>query len=208
MHISKNTIVRRIRRAAQNYKQYLLGKTFMFVYDNRYVEIMFKKVSFMHLTGVGSNLDAKNFFNHAIKGNTLKPSEISFNSSSHPFDLANKKTKVLSDLYKITVNDTFIVEDVFTLTATYKIGITDVEMVILFGEDIDSTGKKVSECLVPYSFRKESINNNKFSNMYSVDFVFSKQTGMKKYNEITFQDKKIEDLPELIKNKIDIQDRI
>ena len=205
MRISKSTIVRRIRRAANNYKQHLLGKTFMFVYDNRYVEVMFKKTSFMHLTGVDSTLDAKNFFNHAVKGANLRPSEISFDPIYHPFDLANKKTEALNDLYKITVNDVFIVEGVVTMTATYKMGVTDIEMVLLFGEDTDAMGRKVSQCLVPYSFRVEYIANNKFSDMYSVDFVFAKKTGTKKYDEVKFRGKKeIDSLPEEIKNKLDI----
>lgn len=205
MRISKSTIVSRIRRAARNYRQHLLGKTFMLVYDNRYVEVMFKKVSFMHLTGVGSTLDAKNFFNHAVKGNTLKPSEIYFDPISHPFDLAKRKTEILHDLYKITIKDVFVLENVVTMTATYKMGLTDIEMVILFGEDIDRMGKKVSECLVPYSFRVENVANGKFNNMFSVDFVFSKKTGTKKYSEITFQNNmRIDDLPEVIKDKLDV----
>ncbi len=35
MYISKNQIVRRIRKAAKNYKNYLVGRTFMFVYDDK-----------------------------------------------------------------------------------------------------------------------------------------------------------------------------
>ena len=91
MYISKNQIVRRIRRAATNYKRYLVGKTFMFIYDKRYIEVMFTTKAFFHLTGVNSNLTAINFYKHAILENGLKASEISFDSD-HPFDFANLKT--------------------------------------------------------------------------------------------------------------------
>lgn len=204
MYISKNVIIRKIRRAAQNYKKHLVGKTFMFAYDNKYIEVIFKKSCFMHLTGVNSNLDAENFYKHAVNGNNLKPSEIRFDSD-HPFDLADKKTDILHNLYKITIQDVLIVDNIITMRATYKIGIADLEMTILFGENTDKMGNKISDCLVPYSFRVESIDNSKFENIYAVDFVFEKETGQKKYSHITFQDKKkLEDLPEEILKKIEI----
>lgn len=51
--IGKSKIIKRIHKAALSYNQYLLGKTYMFVYDNQFVEVLFKKSSFLHLTGVG-----------------------------------------------------------------------------------------------------------------------------------------------------------
>ena len=62
MYISKNQIVPRIRQVAKKYREYLVGKTFMFVYDNQYIEVMFKADSFFHLTGVASTLTAKKIF--------------------------------------------------------------------------------------------------------------------------------------------------
>ncbi|MCI9174175.1 MAG: hypothetical protein HFH49_04390 [Lachnospiraceae bacterium] len=204
MYISKNIIIRKIRRAAQNYKEKLIGKTFIFVYDGKYIEVIFKKSCFLHLTGVNSNLGAEDFYKHAVNGNNLKPSEIKFDSD-HPFDLADKKTDVLHNLYKITVQDVLIMDNVITLSATNKIGIADLKMTILFGENTDKIGNKINDCLVPYSFRVESIDNGRFENIYTVDFVFEKETGKKKYSNITFQDKKeIEDLPEKILEKIEI----
>jgi ribonuclease P protein component len=41
MYVSKNQIVRRIRKAAQNYRANLVGKTFLFIYDNSYIEVMY-----------------------------------------------------------------------------------------------------------------------------------------------------------------------
>ena len=54
--LGKSQIIRRIHRAALKYKEVFVGNTFMFVFNNDYFEVMFKKSSFMHLTGVSSCL--------------------------------------------------------------------------------------------------------------------------------------------------------
>ena len=58
-NIGKSKIIKRIHKAALSYNQYFLGKTYMFVYDNQFVEVLFKKSSFLHLTGVDTKLNAK-----------------------------------------------------------------------------------------------------------------------------------------------------
>ena len=55
-----------IHRSALKYKEIFVGNTYMFVFNNDYVEVMFKKSSFMHLTGVASCLKADDFYNHCI----------------------------------------------------------------------------------------------------------------------------------------------
>lgn len=65
--IGKSQIIKRIHKAAISYKQYFLGYTYMFVYDNQFVEVRFKKSSFLHLTGVDTKLSAEDFFAHAVK---------------------------------------------------------------------------------------------------------------------------------------------
>lgn len=69
MYISKNQLVNRIRRAAKKYKDYLVGKTFLFVYENGYIEVMFTTKAFFHLTGVNSKLSAVDFYKHAVMEN-------------------------------------------------------------------------------------------------------------------------------------------
>ncbi len=39
----------------RKYKDYFVGNTYMFVYEKQYIEVMFKKSSFLHLTGVEVN---------------------------------------------------------------------------------------------------------------------------------------------------------
>lgn len=202
MYISKNQIVRRIRKAAKNYKNYLVGRTFMFVYDDKCLEVMFKTSSFFHLTGVGSKLSAKNFYKHAISGNELKASEIYFDSD-HPFDLVDLKTQYLKDLYKITITDVLIADDIITATTVYEIGITNIEIVLCLGKDTDKFGNVISDRWVPYSFRVENIDNKKYDKLYEVLWIFSKDSNNLKYDKLSFGNiDKIDEIPDAIKTKI------
>lgn len=65
----------------------------MFVYEDKFVEVLFKKSAFMHLTGVSSNLKSEDFYKHALARNGLRPAEIYFDIN-HPYDLADKKPRV------------------------------------------------------------------------------------------------------------------
>lgn len=203
--MGKAQIIKRIHNAATKYKKYFIGNTYMFVYENNFVEVIFKKSSFLHLTGVNTNLNAENFYSHALANKGLRPQEVLFDSN-HPYDLADKKTTYLSDLYKIIITDVVIADNITTMTFTYGIGITNLEFVICLGEDKDSAGNLISNCKVPYSFRVEEINNARFNNLYEVSHIFKKKTGQKKYDELTFGDKEsINCLPEEIRNKIEIE---
>lgn len=183
--MGKSQMIRNIHNACLSYKHCLLGNTYMFVYNNTYVEVMFKKSCFMHLTGVESNLSSNDFYKHALTKKGLKPSEIFF-TNVHPYDLAVKKTGCLLDLYKITVEDSLISTDIETMTLTYAIGITNLEFVICLGKDLNSDGSLKSNCLIPYSFRVEEIRNNKYNGLYEVTHVFRKNTNQCMYQSLTF----------------------
>lgn len=45
----------------------------------------------------------------------------------------------------------------------------------------------IDDCLVPYSFRIEEIGNEKFGELYEVDFIFCKQTNEAKYEIISYK---------------------
>lgn len=173
--MGKSAILKKIHNAAKNYQRYLAGKTFMYVYEGKSIEVVFKNSSFLHLTGVNTKLRAKEFYKHAKTKNGLKVQEFFFDKN-HPYDLAEKKTDHLEDLYRITNMEVLITEDVVTFTANYKIGITDLQFILLCGENRDKHGKLIDDCLVPYSFRIEQIGNEKFGELYEVDFIFCKQT--------------------------------
>lgn len=188
MYIKKDEFVKRIVSAAKEYREKLSGKTFLIIYDKtQKLEVIFKNDSFLHLTGVGSKLYAKDFMKKACR-NTLRESEIFFDEK-HPADLADVKTKNLSRLYELIVKEVFLVDDIVTLTAQYAMGMTDLELLLCLGPNTDQNGKLLNGCKVPYSFRVEELKNEKFSNLYEVDFVFSKLTGTKLYTDITFGEK-------------------
>lgn len=202
MYVDKGILVQRIKSAALAYKNELVGRTFLIVYDKKAIEIIFKTDSFLHLTGVATTLSAQNFYGKAVKGR-LRETEIYFDAM-HPADFANLKTQHLMDLTTILRTDTLIGEGIRAATASFPIGVTDLKMVICFGQNIDSTGKKVNDCLIPYSLRIESMKNDKINSLYEVDYVFSKQTSKSKYSVIEFGEKSgINLLPEEIKEKLD-----
>ena len=67
----------------------------------------------------------------------------------------------------------------------------------------DKHGKVIDDCLVPYSFRIEDINNKKFGDLYEVDFIFCKQTNESIYTKLTYKgDKEIKEIPEEILERI------
>lgn len=202
VQMGKSAILKKIHNAAKNYQRYLAGKTFMYVYEGKSIEVVFKNSSFLHLTGVNTKLRAKEFYKHAKTKNGLKVQEFFFDKN-HPYDLAEKKTDHLEDLYRITNMEVLITEDVVTFTANYKIGITDLQFILLCGENRDKHGKLIDDCFVPYSFRIEEIRNEKFGELYEVDFIFCKQTNAAKYEIISYKgDKEIDTIPEEIRLKI------
>lgn len=77
------------------------------------------------------------------------------------------------------------------------------QFILLCGENRDKHGKLIDDCLVPYSFRIEEIGNEKFGELYEVDFIFCKQTNESKYEIISYKgDKEIGTIPEEIRMKI------
>lgn len=185
--MGKSLIINRIHNAAHSYKKHFVGSTYMFVFDNQYCEVQFKKSSFLHLTGVGTKLNADDFYKHALSPKGLKPNEIFFDRI-HPYDLADKKTAILDILYRITSTDILIAKNISTATFTYKIGLTDLEFVVCLGNNTDRQGNVIDHYFIPYSFRVEEIKNEKFGELCAVTHVLKKQTGMKKYNILTFGD--------------------
>lgn len=82
-------LVRQIITAAKLYKQNLVGKKFLYIFDCGYIEVIFRAKDFRHLTGVDTNLSAMGFYMMACKG-ILTANQISF-SSRHPYSTSVKK---------------------------------------------------------------------------------------------------------------------
>ena len=89
VQMGKSAILKKIHNAAKNYQRYLAGKTFMYVYEGKSIEVVFKNSSFLHLTGVNTKLRAKEFYKHAKTKNGLKVQEFFFDKN-HPYDLDRK----------------------------------------------------------------------------------------------------------------------
>ena len=94
--MGKSSILKKIHNAAKNYQRYLAGKTFMYVYEGKSIEVV------LHLTGVNTKLKAKEFYKHAKTKNGLEVQEFFFDKD-HPYDLAEKKTDhlLVMILYKV-----------------------------------------------------------------------------------------------------------
>lgn len=103
-----------ICKAAGPYKSNLIGRKFLYIFDNRYIEVIYKTNNFKQLTGVESELSAKDFFKLAKRGK-LSYKNIYF-SSTHPFQLSMKKLKHLNDIVKLSTSESFMLEEIKTNT--------------------------------------------------------------------------------------------
>ena len=57
----REKIVQEIKIAADLYRKHLVGKRFLYVFEGRYIEVLYKAANFRHLTGVATNLPQKSF---------------------------------------------------------------------------------------------------------------------------------------------------
>ena len=85
----KNAIRQDIIDSAGIYSQNLAGKAFLYVYGEEFFEVSFPVDHFLHLTGVETNLSAKDFYKNAKKAK-LTNSQFYFDAR-HPYANARKK---------------------------------------------------------------------------------------------------------------------
>ncbi len=52
----REKIVQEIKVAADLYRKHLVGKRFLYVFEGRYIEVLYKAANFRHLTGVATNV--------------------------------------------------------------------------------------------------------------------------------------------------------
>jgi hypothetical protein len=177
-------IIQRITNAAKYYKENVVGKTFLFLFEGNSVEVMFKSNNFMHLCGVDTRLYAKEFLRKAARGQ-LHRQEISF-SPIHPYSLADIKTSHLMDTLHLMNLESLMITDISTKSRSYRLGTTDLKIVLCFDSQLDNEGNAIGNVLVPYSLRVEEIDNSRFDKIYEVDYVLSKKTGVREYNHIEY----------------------
>ena len=198
--MTKIEIVQQIKKAAKLYKEKFLGKTFLYIYENKSLEVSFRKAEFAHLTGTERKLSAEAFFKLAEKGK-LTENQIFF-SKSHPFDLCKKKVCELENLSKIVETKTFVLENIATKSAVFKFGFTELHFTLCLCEDIDSNGDKQSDYYLAQSFRVEDCFD-KSSDVYEVAAILEKCNSERQYNVIRYFDKNAKiSMTSEIKNKI------
>ncbi|MCD7908430.1 MAG: PBECR4 domain-containing protein, partial [Clostridium sp.] len=168
------------------YNQHLVGRKFMYVFDNRYIEVIFKKENFRHLTGIDTNLSANQFYQYAAKGK-LEASQIWF-SSAHPYDLCIRKVQHIENIATMAGSECFLLEEVKTGTMTYKFGTTDLKFTLCLNREKDQNGIDKSECYVVQSLRDEDCFS-KSTEAYEVTHIFSKENDEKAYKALLFMDR-------------------
>ncbi|HAP02951.1 MAG TPA: hypothetical protein DCQ87_02825 [Lachnospiraceae bacterium] len=184
-----------ICKAAGPYKSNLIGRKFLYIFDNRYIEVIYKTNNFKHLTGVESELSAKDFFKLAKRGK-LSYKNIYF-SSTHPFQLSMKKLKHLNDIVKLSTSESFMLEEIKTNTKTYKFGTTDLNFTLCFNQLTDAYENSV--------YHVESLRDgdcfSKSRTVYNVNAILYKKNDSKTYDHCAFLDKnfKFDDIPNSVR---------
>ena len=195
----KNAIRQGIIDAAAIYSRNLAGKAFLYVYGDEYFQVSFPVDHFLHLTGVETKLSAKDFYKNAKKGK-LTNSQFYFDAR-HPYANAKKKLPCLKRLPELTNNYVCILKDMQTVTIIYKLSVTNLEFTLGLTENTDDKGKKGNDFFLPMSLRVEDSSVEKSNDGEIVDFIFSKDASMAKYDTLLVEDKH-KSIPERIKQLI------
>lgn len=181
----KNFIRQYIIDSARIYSSELAGKSFLYVYGEDFFEVSFPINHFLHLTGVETNLSAKEFYRNAKKGH-LTNRQFYFNGR-HPYANAKKKLPCLKRLPELTNEVVCILKDMETLTVTYKLSLTNLEFTLGLVEDMSEFGNKKNYFL-PMSLRVKDSAVEKSKEGDIVDFIFAKEASHMKYDLILVSD--------------------
>ena len=183
----KNAIRQGIIDSAGIYIQSLAGKTFLYVYGEEFFEVSFPIDHFLHLTGVETKLSAKDFYKNAKKAK-LTSSQFYFDAR-HPYANARKKLPCLKRLPELTNDMVCILKEMQTVTIIYKLSVTNLEFTLGLTENTDVNGKKINDFFLPMSLRVEDTSVEKSNDGEIVDFIFSKDASVAKYDTLLVEDK-------------------
>lgn len=167
--------------------------------EKNFFEVSFPVDHFLHLTGVETYLSAKEFYKNAKKGK-ITNSQFYFDER-HLYANAKKKLHCLKRLPELTNDMVCILKDMQTVTIVYKLSVTNLEFTLGLTENVDDSGKKINEFFLPMSLRVEDSSVEKSKDGDIVDFIFSKDASVAKYDSILFEDKH-KAIPESIKHLI------
>lgn len=197
---SKVELIRNnIISAAQVYKNSLVGRYYLYVFENNYFEMYYGTDNFLHLTGVGTELRASQFYELAKEGK-LQSGQLFFNQR-FPLTTAMKKTAHLIHLEKFVKEGYFIAKNLKTASVFYPYAITNIDQSVLLGlkEEMEK------EVYIPKSFR---IKGNIFekvteNNLFEINYILSKIDGERGYDRVLYQERSLKELPQKILSKID-----
>lgn len=195
----KNAIRQGIIKAAIVYSQSLAGKTFLYVYGDEYFEVSFPVDHFLHLTGVETRRSAKDFYRNAKKA-ILTNNQFYFDAR-HVYANAKKKLPCLKRLPELTNEMVCVLKDMQTMTITYKLSVTNLEFTLGLTENIDRGGNKINDFFLPMSLRVKDSSVEKSNDGEIIDFIFSKDASVAKYDILLVEDKD-KKIPDCIKHLI------
>lgn len=195
----KNVIRQGITEAEIVYFQNLAGKTFLYVCGDEYFEVSFPIDHFLHLTGVETRLSTKDFYKNAKKS-ILTNNQFYFDAR-HVYANAKKKLPCLKRLPELTNEMVCVLKDMQTMTITYKLSVTNLEFTLGLTENIDRGGNKINDFFLPMSLRVKDSSVEKSNDGEIIDFIFSKDASVAKYDVLLVEDKD-KKIPDCIKHLI------
>lgn len=184
----------------QTYKEILVGKYYLYIFENNCFEMYFGTDNYMHLTGVGSTVSPNQFYELA-KNNQLQDSQIFF-SNRFPLKTAIQKTANLSCLPNFVSEGYFVIKDLVTDTATYPYAITNIDQSVLIGLKTEEEG----EIYIPKSFRVKGKIFDKADDdkLFEINCILSKTDKEGLYDNVLYRDDThFELLDKKITSKID-----
>lgn len=187
MEKQKTEIRKQIISSSIIYKNYLAGKSFLYVFGDEYFEVLFRTNCFKHLTGVASRLSAEDFYSKAKEAKIT--TEQIFFTEQQPYRTAKKKLVCMHSLPQLTANLVSVIKDFNTINITYKVGITNLDFTIGLMDNLDSDGQKIDDRLIPRTLRINDKSFEKSTDVELVDFIFSKGAADKKYDNVCFATK-------------------
>lgn len=194
--------------AVQKYKGKLVGKKFIYIFNDEFIEVIYKTENFMHLTGVDSKVLKPNKFYNIAKNKKLKRNQMCF-GQRHPLKIALQKSKELSNIDVFSDSKIYVVKDMKTSTYTYEFCFSDKKITLGLTKDTmkDSGGNEIElDYYVPRTLRvkEDATANNSSSKVIEVKMILSKTDKEAKYNKIHYGIREdIELLPGHIKDLID-----
>ena len=181
-NVDIKTAIKIVTEAAAQYEKRLNDRHFMVVYqenlETKIVQFGFRDMNFLHLTGIQTNLSAKQFYNACLKHKLAERDIINFTKGK-----TQQKLNVLPYLADVLYNNCMIgysIDNGVYLRADYFIGNTRAVLNIGFryGRTVD----------YPVTLYNGDVRNM-ISPVCKVLGIFSKAYNEGKYNECTYLSK-------------------